>query len=159
MKRMLVMVFVLAFAVTAFGGEIATKTYGKAPTVTDPTAISMVKSTPDNYKDQTVLVTGKIVDVCKHAGCWVEIEAADSARVICKSLDESVRFPKDVVGKTIALQGKVMYDSKAPGTVAEKHEGGEAHACPAPQVLISIDGATVADATTAIAAPVEEKKE
>ncbi len=159
MKRMLVITLVLAFALTAFGGESTSKTYGKAPTVTEPTAISLVKSTPDTYKDQTVLVTGKVVDVCKHAGCWVEIEAADSARVLCKSLDESVRFPKDVVGKTIALQGKVMFDTKAPGTVTEKHEGGEAHACPAPQILISIDGATVADIAAAVATPVEEKKE
>jgi hypothetical protein len=88
----------------------------------------------------------------------VEIESPDSSRIICKSLDESVTFPKNVVGKMISLQGKVMVDTKAPGTVTEKNEGGEAHACPAPQVLISIEGATVA-AMTAPAAATEEQKE
>ncbi len=137
----------------------AVKTYGKAPTVKEPTAISSVKADPTKYKDQTVLVSGKIVDVCKGAGCWVEVEAADSSRIICKSLDESVTFPKDVVGKTIQVQGKVMYDAKAPGTKMAKHEGGEAHACPAPQVLLSIEGATVASAVEAVPAAAPEKKE
>ena len=129
------------------------KTYGKAPTLSEPTGIAVVQAEPTKYIDQTVLVIGKIVDVCKGAGCWVEVEAADSSRIICKSLDESVLFPKDVVGKTISLQGKVKYDGKAPGMVMEKHEGGEAHACPQPKVLISIEGATVASAVEVAPAP------
>ena len=50
-----------------------------------------------------------------------------------------------------------MYDEKASGTVTEKkHEGGEAHACPAPQVLLSIEGATVASLVEAVPATAPE---
>ena len=143
MHRVIMSVLVSLFFIGSCLAEPVTKTYGKAPSVKEPTAISALKTEPVKYKDQTVLVTGKIVDVCQYRGCWLEIEAADSARIICKSLDESVRFPKDVVGKTIQLQGKVLYDTKASDKVTEKKEGGEAHACPAPQVLVSIEGAIV----------------
>lgn len=136
--------------------ESRAKTYGKAPTIVKPTAISVLKAEPAKYKDQSVLVTGTIVDVCRHAGCWVEVQASDSTRIICKSLNETVLFPEDVVGKLIQLQGKVVYDAKAPGAVTEQHEGGEVHACPAPQVLVSIEGATVTEAVILPAEPVKE---
>jgi hypothetical protein len=144
MKRMSVLVLALvSLASFCLANPDATKTYGKAPTVKEPVTITTVKAEPAKYKDQTVLISGRVVDVCRHAGCWVEVEAPDSSRIICKSLDESISFPKDVVGRMIQVQGKVMYDAKAPGAQT-KTEGGEAHACPAPQVLISIEGATVA---------------
>ena len=157
MQRILLSALAILVCLTLSFAVTKSKTYGKAPTLTEPTAISALNTEPTKYKDQTVLLTGKIVDVCKHIGCWVEIESSDSARVICRSLDESVRFPKDVVGKTVQLQGKVMYDAQAPDKVEQKGEGGEAHACPAPKVLVSIQGATVAD--TVVAPEPELKKE
>jgi hypothetical protein len=158
MKRLLLSSLVLLVASNFCAAESKDKLYGKAPTVKEPTAISALNAEPTKYKDQTVLLSGKIVDVCKGVGCWVEVESADSARVICRSLDESIHFPKDVVGKIIQVQGKVLYDVKAPGTKTEKHEGGVAHACPAPQVLVSIEGATVADLAEVTPAPEAEPK-
>lgn len=161
MKRMfaLAAAAVVLINVCFAGSEAATKVYGKAPTVTEVTAISALQAEPTKYTDQTVLLSGKIVDVCKGSGCWVEVEAADSSRIICKSLDESVLFPKDVVGRTIQVQGKVMFDAKAPGMKMAKHEGGEAHACPAPKVLLSIEGATVASAVEAVPVTAPEKRD
>ena len=161
MHRALLSALALAVFTSISLGDSPAKTYGKAPTVKEPTPISMVKAEPVKFKDQVVLLTGTIVDVCKHRGCWVEIESGDSSRIICKSLDETILFPKDVLGRTIQLQGKVMYDAKAPGVVTEKHEGGEAHSCPAPQVLVSIEGATVAGlaVTDSVSPEPEPKKE
>jgi hypothetical protein len=130
------------------------KTFGKAPTLSQTVAITRLNSQPSEYVNQAVLVTGRIVDMCRHSGCWVEVEAPDSSRIICKSLDESVHFTTDCLGKQVAVQGKLMYDPRAPGAV-QKSGAGEAHACPAPRVLVSIEGATV-DLATAPLAPAEE---
>jgi hypothetical protein len=155
MKRFAaVCLFIAVFSVTAFAEEAAApqaKTFGKAPTLTESVAISKLNSTPADYVDKNVLVTGKIVDMCRHSGCWVEIEAADSSRIICKSLDESVHFTTDCIGKQVALQGKLMFDGKAPGAVEKKHEGEAAHSCPAPKVLVSIEGASVNMAAAPVA--------
>lgn len=135
---------VLVFA--AMAEEAAapqSKTFGKAPTLTEAVAISQLNAAPADLVNKTVLVTGKIVNMCHHSGCWVEVEAADSSTIICKSLDESVHFTTDCMGKQVALQGKLMYDAKAPGIVEKKHEGEAAHTCPAPKVMISVEGASV----------------
>lgn len=164
----LCLLFVL-FTGLATAAEPAVKTFGKAPTLTDATPVAKLNSAPPELVDHDVLVAGKIVDMCAHKGCWVEVEDTDGARIICKSLDESVTFSKDCKGQSIRLQGKLMYDPKAPGVVEEKHGDEHAepdvlaapgtaiaaetpatdkaavppHACPAPKVLVSIQGATV----------------
>jgi hypothetical protein len=125
--------------------EATTKTFGKPVTLKESNPISKLNTEPDNFKDKPVLVTGKIVDMCAHSGCWVEVLAPDSSRIICKSMDESVHFSKDCLGQIVQVQGKLMVDAKAKNTTeVKKHEGeGEAHACPAPKVMVSLEGATV----------------
>jgi hypothetical protein len=147
---------VLAVAVCAADSTmVIVKTFGKSPTLTDSVTIAALNSQPGEYVNHTVLVKGKIVDMCRHSGCWVEVEAADSSRIICKSLNESVHFTPDCLGRQVALQGKLIYDPRAPGAVVEKaHAGETAHACPAPKVLVSIEGATV-DLAAAPPAPAE----
>jgi hypothetical protein len=72
-------------------------------------------------------------------------------------LDESVHFTTDCLGRQVALQGKLMYDPKAPGAVEKAHAGEAAHTCPMPKVLMSVEGATV-DLATAPPAPAEGAK-
>lgn len=161
MNRLVALVFSLALlagaAAASDSATVAVKTFGKSPTLTEPVAIAALTSQPAEYVNHSVLVTGKIVDMCRHSGCWVEVEAPDSSRIICKSLDESVQFTTDCLGRQIALQGKLMYDPKAPGAVQKAHAGEAAHACPAPRVLVSIEGATV-DLATAPPASAEGAK-
>jgi hypothetical protein len=135
----------------------ASTTFGKAPTVSEITAISAVNKEPVKFADKTVLLTGKIVSMCPEKGCWVEVLSSDSSHIICKSMDESIHFTKPCLGQTIRVQGKVLYDKKAPGKVEMKSEdGGAPHACPAPNILVSIDGATVELADVAPVAPAAE---
>jgi hypothetical protein len=139
----------------------AVKTFGKAPTITEATPIAGLQKEPAKYVDKSVLVSGRVVDMCRHKGCWVEIESPDSTRIICRSLDESVAFPKDCLGQNIRLQGKVLFDEKASGKKEEKTEG-VPHTCPAPKLMVSIEGATVefAPPTTDVKEQkVEEKKD
>lgn len=127
--------------------EPASLTFGTAPTLSESVEIATMTAKPETFVDQTVLVQGKIIDMCRHKGCWVEVQSADSATVICKSLDESIHFTPNCLGQMVSLQGKLMYDPKAPGAVTKQHDGEPAHSCPAPKVLVSIDGAVVNLAT------------
>lgn len=136
----------LLAAVVFFGcaaNKSQTRLFGTEPTLNEPVAIATLTGEPAKFVDHEVLVTGRIANMCMHMGCWVEIEQADKSTIICKSLDESVLFSKDCLGKEISLQGTLMYDPDAPGEVQEQKAGEAPHACPAPQVLVSIKGARV----------------
>lgn len=147
MNRLVVVCLSLVLLTAVAGATDSTaaamKTFGKAPTLSEPVAIAVLNTQPAEYVNHSVLITGRIVDLCRHSGCWVEVEAPDSSRIICKSLDESVHFTTDCLGRQVALQGKLMYDRNAPGVVEKAHAGEAAHACPAPRVLMSVEGATV----------------
>jgi hypothetical protein len=124
-----VLVIVALCAGFAFAAPV-TKTFGKAPSLTEATAISKLNSEPQTFVDKDVLVTGKVVNMCQEKGCWVEIEAADSSRILCKSFGDKVTFSKDVMGQTIQLQGKLVMDKpKAMDEMVEmKAEAKEAKA-------------------------------
>jgi len=146
MSRVVAAVALIAFCITlSFAADAAApsaKTFGKALTLKETTAISKINADPATFKGKTVLVTGKVVNVCQGSGCWLEVEAADSARIICKSLDESVHFPKDCAGSMVTVEGKVVYDAKATNKAKmEKEEGKPAHACPNPKVKVAVSGA------------------
>jgi hypothetical protein len=124
-------------------GESKTKVYGKEITLKEATPIKSINSDPQQYVDKEVLIAGKVVAVCKGMGCWVEVMTPDSQKIICRSLDESVTVPKDCEGRFIQVQGKVKFDKKASGKAEMKaHEGMAAHACPAPKVLVCMEGAS-----------------
>jgi hypothetical protein len=146
MNRFVAIMAIVAFCFTlgfAADATPAPKTFGKAITLKEATPISKINAEPTKYADQNVLVAGKVISVCQGMGCWVELET-DSARIICKSMDESIHFPKDCAGSIVQVQGKVLYDVKASGKAEMKSEEGmKPHACPAPKVKISIDGATL----------------
>ena len=158
MRHVLLSVLALAILAASSLADIKAKTFGKEPKSKKEISISALQAKPAKFKNKTVLLSGIITDVCKHRGCWLEIQQSDGAKIICKSMDESILFPPEVVGHSIRLQGKVLYDANASGAVQKEEEGGVAHACPAPQVLVSIDGATVADLADAAPAPEAEPK-
>jgi hypothetical protein len=122
-------------------------TFGKKITVKEVTSLKTIKADADKMVGKPVLVSGKVVNVCKGKGCWVEIMNPDSETIICKSLDESVTVPKDCEGRMIEVQGKVKLDKKASGKAEMKKEGeGEAHACPAPKMFVTMEGVKFLDA-------------
>ncbi|MBK6765184.1 MAG: DUF4920 domain-containing protein [bacterium] len=143
-KTLLVLAITALFAISCACGSKACRTFGEEPSLQKPAKIAELNADPAKYVDQDVLVSGTVVDMCKHAGCWVEIEQKDKSRILCKSIGDVVTFPQETLGKEITLQGTLMYDPNAPGAVEEKHEGeAEGHACPAPVIMVSIKGATV----------------
>ena len=147
MKKLLsILTLIVAVALSgcsAHNSGSKVKVFGTEPTIAESVSIASLNSEPAKFKDQDVLVTGKVIGMCMHSGCWVEIEQADKSTVICKSTDESVHFTPDVMGKNIELQGTLMWDENAPGEVEKEHEGEAPHACPAPKVMVSVKGARV----------------
>lgn len=143
-KTILILALTALFAVSCACGSKACKSFGEEPTLKQASNITELNANPANYVDKDVLVSGTVVDICKHRGCWVEIEQKDKSRILCKSMGDVVTFPQEALGKEISLQGTLMYDPNAVGAVEEKHEGdAESHACPAPAIMVSIKGATV----------------
>jgi len=143
-KKLLALLIVALFVVSCACCRKEVSTFGEEPTLKKSANITELNANPANYVDKDVLVSGTVVDMCKHAGCWVEIEQKDKSRILCKSMGDVVTFPQETLGKEITLQGTLMYDPNAPGAVEGKHEGSEeGHACPAPAIMVSIKGATV----------------
>lgn len=143
MKTISTILLAAALIIGCAASKNQTRLFGTEPTLKEPVAISALTTEPAKFVDHDVLVTGRIASMCMHAGCWVEIEQADKSTIICKSIDDAVLFSPDCLGKEIALQGTLMYDPDAPGEVHHDEPGQEPHACPAPQVLVSIKGARV----------------
>ncbi len=144
MLRIIIAILVsVPLLISACSSSKQTRVFGLEPTLKEGVAISALAAEPAKFASQDVLITGTVSDICRHAGCWVEIEQADHSKIICKSMDETVLFPVECLGHEIALQGTVLNDLEAPGTVEKQHEGEEPHACPAPPLMVSIKGARV----------------
>lgn len=84
------------------------KTYGKKITVKEVTPISDILANPEKYEGKTVLVEGKVGDVCKKMGCWMMLtgEGKDEA-IRIKVNDGEIVFPQERRGKTARAQGVV----------------------------------------------------
>ena len=139
-------VFILMIAMILCAGNTLTAAeiqYGKAVTTNESNSISTINEKPADFSDKPVLVSGKVISMCMHQGCWVMVEADNKAQILCRSVDESIKFPTTTLNQKIRVQGKLLYDKNAPGEVMKAHEGEEAHACPNPQVMVSIEGAVV----------------
>jgi hypothetical protein len=154
MKYLVALMATVAFVVSfAFAADApaAAPAADKAPAVAVATPIAKIVAEPTAYADKDVVVAGKVLKVCKGAGCWVELEGADKGTIICKSMDETILFPKDCEGKTVEVHGKLHYDAKASGepNMVSHKEGEAAHACPAPKAMVAITSAKLEGVTVA----------
>jgi hypothetical protein len=50
-------------------------------------------------------VTGKVKEVCLEMGCWMKIEKADGTTLMVRTKDHGFFMPKNIVGKTVAIEG------------------------------------------------------
>jgi hypothetical protein len=104
------------------------------------TVVSLAELT-EAMKDKTVQIEGTVQKLCPGKGCWVEVSDGKSS-AIAKSLNDSVLFPKDAVGKKVLVQGIVRFKPAAAcGEGSEGGHSGEGHECPKPDILVEIQGA------------------
>ena len=99
------MITILAALVLASAPASSTKSasWGAAPTMSgEPTPLA--KALEGAKGGSTVLVTATAAQVCEKKGCWVVLQDGEkSVRVTMK--DYGFFLPKDVVGKTLVVEG------------------------------------------------------
>ena len=107
MKKLLIIPIALLFCGYLFAQSDDGK-YGAAITLEEKTDISGILNSPEDYLDQTVLVEGKIHDVCQKMGCWMEIESSVEGELIKVKVEDGVIvFPVEAKGQTALIEGTV----------------------------------------------------
>ena len=85
-----------------------TKKFGAEITLKEKIKVSEILSKPEEYVGKKVLVEGTVVDVCKKAGCWMEIASdAPNQKIKIKVKDGDIVFPVEAKGKSALVEGVV----------------------------------------------------
>jgi hypothetical protein len=85
-----------------------TQKLGAEITLNEITQISEILKSPNEYLGKKVLVEGTVVDVCKKAGCWLEIASdAPNQKIKIKVKDGDIVFPIETKGKSALVEGVV----------------------------------------------------
>ncbi len=104
MKKLLAILLLVSVAFVYANEE----KLGKQITIKEKTAISKILAAPNKFEGKTVLVEGKILEVCQDKGCWIEIAGAkENEKIKVKVEDGVIIFPKEAKGKTALVQGVV----------------------------------------------------
>lgn len=115
----LIAVFLFVSKINAEGEK-----YGKELTLKDKTTVSSILTSPEKFDGKTVLVEGKILNVCQSMGCWIEVAGAtEGEKILVKVEDGVIVFPKDAKGKTALVEGIVAEVQPS----AEEHHDDKEH--------------------------------
>lgn len=91
--------------------------YGQPFAGTDIKPATEVLGDPASFVDQTVIVEGKVTDVCQKAGCWMVITDDErTMRVLMK--DHSFAVDKGGTGAHCRVEGQIMAKEVDPEEVA-----------------------------------------
>jgi len=106
MKRILLS---LAFALLVLAPALRAeeKSYGAGVTLDETLKISTLLAEPDRYVGKKVRVEGMVTEVCKMAGCWMELEESAEAKIRIKVDDGEIVFPATASGKKAVAEGVV----------------------------------------------------
>jgi len=108
MKKILVAFVFLLFVTIGKSQEIQSAqpgvVYGKVVQKGQPVkAAELENNLQDNKFSGTI--TGKVAEVCQSEGCWIRLHKSDGTTLLVKSKDHSFVMPKDIVGKTVVVEG------------------------------------------------------
>ncbi len=101
---------------------------GAAPATDGAIGVAQAVSRRENLVGKKILVRGRIVEVCQMAGCWVALRDADGdAAIRVKVADGEIVFPKESVGKSAVVEGKLerFKLTRDQAMAREKHEADE----------------------------------
>jgi hypothetical protein len=119
MRKILVFQLILLVGVCTILLAADMKSYGEGVTQGDVTPISNILANPEAFAGKAVRVQGRITDVCRKAGCWMDIRD-DSGRGIQIKVDDGVIiFPVDAIGSSAIAEGQVeVLDMSREGYVS-----------------------------------------
>jgi hypothetical protein len=80
--------------------------FGAALTLAQPTPLEQIMRDPERFAGETVLIHGRVSDVCQRKGCWTVIRE-DGEHVRVQFQDYGFFLPKDCVGAEAYAQGSV----------------------------------------------------
>jgi hypothetical protein len=83
--------------------------YGAGLTLEEATPLRDVVSRPEQYADRTLLVKGRIRDVCQRKGCWMILTDGESQMRV-RFADYGFFVPKDSSGKDAWVEGRVAVE-------------------------------------------------
>ncbi|MGE5189973.1 MAG: DUF4920 domain-containing protein [Gemmatimonadota bacterium] len=96
----------LAMAGTEFGGGV---------TLERSSSVSDILAEPGAWVGRTVKVTGRVVDVCPHRGCWMDLAGERPGQAIRVKVEDGVIvFPASAKGRRATVQGAVEMMAPCP---------------------------------------------
>jgi cytochrome c-type biogenesis protein CcmE len=70
------------------------------------TAVSTILENPEDFLGKPVQISGMVVDVCAHRGCWIEVSSDKPYETIKVKVDDGVIvFPITAKGKNVVAEG------------------------------------------------------
>ena len=83
--------------------------YGAGLTLEETTPLREVVSRPELHVDRTLLVKGRISDVCQKKGCWMVLSDGESQMRV-RFADYGFFVPKDSSGKSAYIEGRAVVE-------------------------------------------------
>ncbi len=83
--------------------------YGAGLTLEETTPLREVVSRPELHIDRTLLVKGRIRDVCQKKGCWMVLTDGESQMRV-RFADYGFFVPKDSSGKNAYVEGRAVVE-------------------------------------------------
>ena len=93
------------------------KHYGEAFTVKETLAASKLLANPAGFDGKTVLVEGRVADVCSKMGCWMVVAHEDQTMRV-RMKDHAFFVDKQGKGNDCRIEGVVVALKVDPKTVA-----------------------------------------
>ncbi|GAA4452821.1 hypothetical protein GCM10023189_16830 [Nibrella saemangeumensis] len=105
MRKVLSLVLILGMAAGAFAQQESVSYHGKK--ISDKGAIPATQlTTKMNGKESlNTKVEGTVESVCQAKGCWMKVKTSDGETMRVSFRDYGFFVPKDIVGKTVVVQG------------------------------------------------------
>jgi len=91
--------------------------YGEAFTVKTSLPAATLLDKPETFDGQTVLVEGRVADVCSKMGCWMVV-AHEEKTMRVRMKDHAFFVDKQGKGKSCRIEGVVVAVEVDPKTVA-----------------------------------------
>jgi Domain of unknown function (DUF4920) len=137
----------LAFPVSPSWSESATvQTFGKAITLRKVLSLHEAMKQPGKYKDEKVLLEGKIKDVCQMKGCWLMLSQGDEV-IRIKFEGYSFFVPKNSRGKRARVEGTLMQETiseeMARHYASEQSKGVDPSQIKGPQQVVTLEASGV----------------
>lgn len=108
MKKLIFSLSFCLLAAVAFAqspAALSGASFGTGVTGGDLKPVANIAAEMGDKTAADLKITGEVVEVCKKKGCWMTLKMPDGEPMRVTFKDYAFFMPKDIVGKTVALDG------------------------------------------------------